>query len=56
MTTKYDAEKKVTYTNFKIFSFDEVTDEPAGQNSTEPEKSVDNGEPGGDPGGNKLPW
>lgn len=45
VTTKYDAEKKTTYTNFKMFSFDldggAPTAKPA---NTEPQPSVDSGE------------
>lgn len=45
VTTKYDAEKKVTYTNFKMFSFDlDVDTTPAKPNNTEPQPSVDSGE------------
>lgn len=42
VTTKYDAAKKTTYTNFKIFSFEDADGD--GTNSTEPERSVDDGE------------
>lgn len=42
VTTKYDPEKKVTYTNFKIFSFDNVDD--GGATTREPEHTVDDGE------------
>ena len=46
VTTKYDKEKKVTYTNYKIFSFDvdggnNSTPKPA---SNEPQPVVDDGE------------
>lgn len=42
VTTKYDAAKKATYTNFKIFSFEDADgDSPS---ATEPERSVDDGE------------
>lgn len=45
VTTKYDAEKKVTYTNFKMFSFELDGDSPASKsNNTEPQPSVDSGE------------
>ena len=45
VTTKYDAEKKVTYTNFKMFSFelDGDTTTPKA-NNTEPQPTVDSGE------------
>ena len=45
VTTKYDAEKKVTYTNFKMFSFelDDGGSSPKPSN-TEPQPSVDSGE------------
>lgn len=45
VTTKYDGEKKVTYTNFKLFSFELDGDSPATKsNNTEPQPSVDSGE------------
>lgn len=47
VSTKYDREKKVTYTNFKMFSFDVegsgASGSPGG-NAT-PQSSVDDGEP-----------
>ena len=43
VTTKYDKEKKVTYTNFKMFSFELDEEEPR-DNSTEPQPTVDEGE------------
>ena len=45
VTTKYDAEKKTTYTNFKMFSFelDDGASAPKSGN-TEPQPSVDSGE------------
>ena len=45
VTTKYDAEKKTTYTNFKMFSF-ELDDSGSApkSNNTEPQPSVDSGE------------
>ena len=52
VTTKYDAEKKTSYTNFKVFSFDEVGEDSASSNNTESKKTVDDGEPEG----SKLPW
>lgn len=45
VTTKYDAQKKVTYTNFKLFSFD--TEDSSGsttQDNTTPQPTVDEGE------------
>lgn len=39
----YDKEKKVTYTNFKIFTYDLVNGN-TGEGSTEPHKEVDDGE------------
>ena len=45
VTTKYDADKKVTYTNFKMFSFELDGDTTAPKaNNTEPQPSVDSGE------------
>ena len=47
VTTKYDKEKKVTYTNFKIFSFETQgeIDGGAGRTDEPPQiESVDNGE------------
>ena len=45
VTTKYDGEKKTTYTNFKLFSFELDGDSPAPKSSnTEPQPSVDSGE------------
>ena len=43
MTTKYDKEKKITYTNFKMFSFELDGEEPR-DSSTEPQPTVDEGE------------
>ena len=43
VTTKYDKEKKVTYTNFKMFSFELDGAEPR-DSSTEPQPTVDEGE------------
>jgi hypothetical protein len=51
VTTKYDKEKKVTYTNFSIFSFD--LDEDAPKSAGSP-VSVDDGEV--DEDGGKLPF
>ena len=44
VTTKYDKEKNVTYTNYKIFSFD-LADEPQNHESISDEtNNIDNGE------------
>ena len=40
VTTKYDKEKKVTYTNFKMFSFEVEGDESSSQ-TTDPQPTVD---------------
>ncbi len=42
VTTKYDPQKKTTYTNFKLFSFDDA--DSSNTDPTEPECSVDDGE------------
>lgn len=47
VSTKYDKEKKVTYTNFKMFSFDADGESPAPSRSAppdEPQPSVGDGE------------
>lgn len=47
VTNKYDKEKNVTYTNFKIFNFETQSEIDGGNSAsqtTEPEKSVDDGE------------
>lgn len=44
VTTKYDAEKKVTYTNFKMFSFELDGDTASPKTNTEPQPAVDSGE------------
>ena len=45
VTTKWDGEKHVTYTNFKMFSFEMVDDVAApAVSNTEPQTVVDNGE------------
>ena len=46
VTTKYDKQKEVTYTNYKIFSFEvDGGNAPAAKSSnTEPQPSVDSGE------------
>lgn len=45
VTTRYDGEKRITYTNFRLFSFDvegqQSQPKPA---NTEPQPSVDSGE------------
>lgn len=43
VTTKYDKDKKVTYTNYKMFSF-ETGEGETGSQSTEPQPVVDEGE------------
>ena len=43
VTTKYDKEKKVTYTNFKMFSFEVEGDESSSQ-TTDHQPTVDDGE------------
>lgn len=45
VTTKYDAQKKITYTNFKLFSFE--AEDGGGlmiQDNTAPQPTVDEGE------------
>lgn len=46
VTTKYDADKKITYTNYKVFTFevDGETTAPAKKATTEPQPVVDSGE------------
>lgn len=45
VTTKYDADKKITYTNYKMFSFEDAdAAENSVQDKTEPQPSVDDGE------------
>lgn len=44
VSTKYDKEKKVTYTNFKMFSFDLDEGEAPTVSTTEPQPKVDEGE------------
>ena len=44
VSTKYDAEKKVTYTNFKLFSFEDADSESAQTDNTDPQPVVDEGE------------
>lgn len=53
VTTKYDKDKDVTYTNFKCYNF-EVQNEAGNSSSTqttEPQPSVDEGVDG-----DRLPW
>lgn len=42
VTTKFDKEKNVTYTNFKVFSFEDADDNNA--TTSQPQTSVDSGE------------
>ncbi len=45
VTTKYDAQKKVTYTNFKLFSFEDADgNSSTGSDKTDPQPTVDEGE------------
>lgn len=45
VTTKYDAQKKITYTNFKLFSFEaEDSGGSTPQDNTAPQPTVDEGE------------
>ena len=47
VSTKYDKDKKITYTNFKMFSFDSDGENPAPARSAspnEPKPGVDDGE------------
>lgn len=45
VTTKYDAQKKITYTNFKLFSFEaEDSSSSTTQDNTAPQPTVDEGE------------
>lgn len=44
VSTKYDKEKKVTYTNFKMFSFD-MDGESSSPAPSDPQPIVDEGEP-----------
>lgn len=44
VTTKYDKDKRVTYTNYKMFSFDEDGTEPQSQPADPSEMTVDEGE------------
>lgn len=44
VTTKYDAQKKITYTNFKLFSFESEDNSVPAQENTSPQPTVDEGE------------
>lgn len=47
VTNRYDKEKNVTYTNFKIFNFETQSEIDGGNSASstaEPEKTVDDGE------------
>lgn len=45
VTTKYNSDKKITYTNYKMFSFEMDNDAaPAKSNNAEPQPFVDSGE------------
>lgn len=45
VTTKYDAQKKVTYTNFKLFSFEGADDNGSSDfGRADPQPAVDEGE------------
>lgn len=45
VTTKYNSDKKITYTNYKMFSFEMDNDAaPAKSDNAEPQPSVDSGE------------
>ena len=45
VTTKYDAQKKITYTNYKMFSFENTDDsESTPTSTTAPQPTVDEGE------------
>lgn len=45
VTTKYDAQKKITYTNYKMFSFENADDsESTPTSTTAPQPTVDEGE------------
>ncbi len=45
VSTKYDKEKKVTYTNFKMFSFEDADGNSSSEpDKTDPQPQVDEGE------------
>lgn len=54
VSTKYDKEKEVTYTNFKMFSFESDGETPTARSAPpdEPKPGVDDGEPNDD----RLPF
>ena len=43
VTTKYDADKKVTYTNYKCYNFETQDNSAASSTTTEPQPTVDEG-------------
>ncbi len=45
VSNKYDKEKKVTYTNFNVFSFDMADETAPGGGNAAPQPAVDDGEP-----------
>lgn len=52
VSTKYVEEKKTTYTNFKVFSFDLEDGSKDQDDDPKPKKEVDDG----DPGDSRLPF
>lgn len=47
VTTSYNSEKKITYTNFKVFNFEVESsggNSPASESTTDPQPTVDSGE------------
>ena len=45
VTTKYDSQKKITYTNFKMFSFEDADgNNSSAADATDPQPVVDDGE------------
>lgn len=44
VSTKYDKEKKITYTNFKMFSFEVDGDSDSSEDTTDLQPTVDEGE------------
>ena len=52
VTTKYDEPKKITYTNYKLFSFEDASGDSTPSISNEPKKEVD----GGEEDNEELPW
>ena len=45
VTTKYDSQKKITYTNFKMFSFEDADgNNSSAADATDPQSVVDDGE------------